>query len=581
MCASRITALGFAILTSAALAFSQEIPLRDWRQVDTVETPGRSARWEVAGQTVRVSGPLISPSAGDRFRSFFVAGDPGTEECTFRCAFTREAVYDEQGLAKAPFGIVFRWRDAENYYAFLFDGEDGLHLRRTTHGDTVDLASCPGYAPIDVETYLDAQLGTDRIRIRLNGRLILEATDNTLPTGRVGFFVDRGAAICFDRVALYPEASAPFLYVPLLMLKLPYVVWTEADRAIIMWETNRPVSTEVIYGERGDEDAHSVSVTADSCLQRVVLAGLARNTQYVYRVKAEGRNRGGGEFHTHVTPEESVTVGFISDTRTYPEHFKQFAAMLLARQPNFLIHLGGLINHPARLDEWDELFFKPGEALFGRAPVYVAPGNHDQSPNRRWLNAYLPYPGIGLERDSRGESVYYAFHYGNAAFAILDNYFSLAPGSPQYQWLQETLRSPAFQNALWRIVCCHEPPYGIERAQWKPGNTDMRDHVLPLCRKYGVQVLVAGHERTYKRTLVDGVILIVNGASAAGQDTRTRMGGPVAQFTDQLLGYASLQYGIMRFEGSRLEWTCYNSVNERIDRFRLEHGRITPVDALE
>jgi len=566
----------FAMGLLGTAAPAQEIPLRGWMQVDAGQDPCHNAHWQSARQSVRVE--TTAPAAGEPVcRSFYVADSPNATDFAFRCAFTREAVQEGQSLAQADFGIVLRWNDAANYYALYFDGEDRVLLQRTTGGVAAEIASCPGYAPIAAVTYLDAQLAGAHIRIRLNGRPLIDVTDTAFSAGRVGFFAGPGVSIRFDDIALHDGGSAPFLYVPLLILKLPYVLWTDDDEAVIMWETNRPVSAEVTYGEIGQEDTHSVAAPADGCLQKVVLTGLTPNRRYGYRVKAEGRNRGGGEFYTRAAPGEPFTVGFIGGTRAYPEHFKQFAAMLLARQPNFVVHLGDIVDRTTRLDQWDELFFKPGEALFGRVPAYLAPGEHDASPNRHWFNAFLPYPGAGNERDNSGLSGYYAYPYGNAAFAILDTGFPLGPASPQARWLEETLRSPVFQNALWRIVCCHEPPYGIDRAQWKPGNADVRTCVLPLCREYGVQLLVCGHEETYKRTIIDGVILIVNGAGIAEQDPETRRPGRVAQFADQLFGYASLQYSVMHIKGFGLEWTCYNSDNKRIDRFRLEQGRTQPV----
>ena len=566
-----------ALIAADLPAAAQDIPLRDWRQIDTGGPRDNRVVWRADARAVRVLGAPGSGEIGAGFRSFCVAGGVDLTEAAFRCSFTREALYDHEGLARAPFGVVFRWRDTDNYYALRFTGDDELRLERRLKGVATDLAAIPGYAPIGIETYIDIQLLGAQIRVRLNGRLIIAATDDALAGDHVGFFVDRGTRIRFERIALYPSATAPFLYVPLLMVKLPYVLHTGANEATVLWETNRPVSADITYGPPGNEEQFTVAASANGCLRQITLTGLAPDTQYVYRVKAEGRTRGGGEFHTQALSDEPFVVGFIGDTKTYPERFKDFAGMLLRRRPNFVVHLGDIVNRATRLDEWDEFYFKPGEALLGRVPTYVAAGNHDQHPDRHWFNTYLPYPGTGRERDDRGESAYYAFTYGNAAFAILDNYFPLTPDSAQYTWLEETLRSPEFQDALWRIVCCHEPPYGIGRGHWLPGNAAVRDHVLPLCRDYGVQLLVAGHEHTYKRALIDGVILVVNGGGGCGYGFNVAQRNRIAQFAAQLLGYATLQYSVMRVEGTRLEWTCYNSDNKRIDRFILDEGATWPV----
>lgn len=566
------------ILLSAAMpVLCQEVPLRDWQQIDQGEPAGGFVRWEAKNGSVSVHGAPGPSEVAPGFRSFFIAGEPDLSECTFRCAFTRSAKYDNHGLAQAPFGLAVRWQDTENHFLVQFTGEDELRLVRVLNGEESVLATVAEYAPIDVETFLDVQLLGEQIRVRLNGRLVIECSDAALPSGRVGFLANRGTSIRFERLTLYMTASAPFLYIPLLMTKLPYVLCTGPDEATILWETNRPVAAEVTYGEVGNEEHFSIATPANGCLQKATLTGLAPNTQYVYRVKAEARNRGGGEFHTQALPGSPFSVGFIGDTKSYPDRFKRFASMLLGRRPNLVIHLGDVVDCATRLDEWDEFFFKPAGALLGRVPTYVAPGNHDESPDRRWFNAYFPYSGVGAESSEKGQSSYYAFTYGNTAFAILDNYFPLTPGSTQYEWLKSTLRTVAFQSALWRVVGCHEPPYGVDRAQWKPGNAEMRDHVLPLCQEYGVQLLVTGHEHTYKRTRIGDVILIVNGGGGCGYGIESAQCNDVLQFATQLLGFATLQYSVMRSEGPRLEWTCYNSEDRPIDRFVLENGGTVPV----
>jgi hypothetical protein len=101
---------------------------------------------------------------------------------------------------------------------------------------------------------------------------------------------------------------------------------------------------------------------------------------------------------------------------------------------------------------------------------------------------------------------------------------AIAPGSPQYTWLQQELTKPEFQQAKYKIVMFHHPPHSlggnvvpaytdpvqiIERdAQGnptairyeypQPQNYLIRD-VVPLLEQAGVQLVFYGHSHLWNR----------------------------------------------------------------------------------
>ncbi|MFP4500069.1 MAG: metallophosphoesterase [Candidatus Hydrogenedentota bacterium] len=508
-------------------------------------------------------------------RSFLVAGPASEGDYTLRCVFRREPRFDTQGLMTTPYGFVLRFRDPENYYAVTLLPAGAIALVRMYGGEREILEQVRGYAPMYLDNYADLTVRKATITVRLNGRVVLQTQDRSHVAGRVGFFCDGPQAITYRDIQLFQTGSVPFAYVPLLMVKAPYVIWASEDKGVLMWETNRPAAATVTYQPVNGGRKASVAVPPQGCVQRVVLSHLAPATRYEYRVHMEERNPGGGEFRTDPGPEGAFTAGFIGDTHASPERFKEFNRLLAQHHPDFLINLGGVVDAAGHVDAWDAFFFRPGRRLFGRAPVYVAIGEQDQVPDRHWYNTFLPYPGSGMEVKDEAKSAYYALTYGNTAIVMVDNYFDFTPGSRQYEWLKSKLASKRFQQATWRIVCGHEPPFSVGRGRWQPGNPDVREHLLPLCAEYGVQLLVGGKEHTYKRGRVDDVIVLVNGGGSGYSAPRAY------QFGARLLGYSTLQYSIMRIKGDRLEWTCYSIRDEVIDRFVLENGETWPAGTAE
>ncbi len=97
-------------------------------------------------------------------------------------------------------------------------------------------------------------------------------------------------------------------------------------------------------------------------------------------------------------------------------------------------------------------------------------------------------------------------------------------GSPQYQWLEQELRSPEFQNAKYRIVMFHHPPHSLGgnivppytdpvqlvdrnlsgqiqsvRYEYPPENDYIIRDVIPLLEKHRVQLVLYGHTHIWNR----------------------------------------------------------------------------------
>jgi 3',5'-cyclic AMP phosphodiesterase CpdA len=90
----------------------------------------------------------------------------------------------------------------------------------------------------------------------------------------------------------------------------------------------------------------------------------------------------------------------------------------------------------------------------------------------------------------------------------------------QREFLERTL---AASTATWKIVAVHHPPYS---AGYQGSSTDVREAFSPLFERYGVQLVLSGHEHDYQRSEpIDGVVYIVSGGVA-----RTRRTGE-ADFT--------------------------------------------------
>jgi hypothetical protein len=84
----------------------------------------------------------------------------------------------------------------------------------------------------------------------------------------------------------------------------------------------------------------------------------------------------------------------------------------------------------------------------------------------------------------------------------------------QLAFLETTLRQA---TERWRIVAVHEPPYS---AGYQGSNLAVRDTFVPVFERYGVQLVLSGHEHDYQRSVpIDGVTYIVTGAAGQARGT--------------------------------------------------------------
>lgn len=102
---------------------------------------------------------------------------------------------------------------------------------------------------------------------------------------------------------------------------------------------------------------------------------------------------------------------------------------------------------------------------------------------------------------------WYARSLGPVLFIGLDS--NRPDDAGQRAWLEQTL---AGASEPWKIVALHHPPYS---AGWHGSSADVRDAFAPLFERYGVQLVLAGHDHDYQRsTTIRGVTYVVSGGAA-------------------------------------------------------------------
>jgi 3',5'-cyclic AMP phosphodiesterase CpdA len=186
-----------------------------------------------------------------------------------------------------------------------------------------------------------------------------------------------------------------------------------------------------------------------------------------------------------------------------------------------------------------EIPYKP--VLDRNVKFYAALGNHD-STNQRMYKLF----NMGGER-------FYTFRPkpGIRFFALDSNYMDRT----QLQWLEKELQS---SGSDWKIMYFHHPIYSSGGRHGS--DTALRDQLEPLFLKYGVDVVLAGHEHFYERLKPQkGIHYFISGG--AGKLRRGDVGGT---YTEKAFDQG-FHFMIFEIDGDQMHFQTITDQGKTVD----------------
>ena len=209
----------------------------------------------------------------------------------------------------------------------------------------------------------------------------------------------------------------------------------------------------------------------------------------------------------HPSPELDATVAALVRAST-------------VRRFDGLVLLGDNVypdGDPSRVEEAVLEPFRP--LLREGVPLLPVLGNHDvQASSGDDLVRLLGMPGR-----------WYSLQLPPLLFVGLDS--TRPHDGSQRAWLERTL---ACSNSAWTVVALHHPPYS---AGWHGSDRSVRRAFTPLFRRFGVDLVLAGHEHDYQRSRpVRGTTYVISGAAThlrpTGQASFTAAAHSTHHFVD-------------------------------------------------
>lgn len=285
----------------------------------------------------------------------------------------------------------------------------------------------------------------------------------------------------------------------------PFVQRVGRNAATIVWQTDKPAPSRVIYGPSSAVHLAFEDATL-SLRHEVQLTDLPPASPVWYQVQSATLPSPKGRFVTEPDLAETFRVVVFGDTRSNHDDHRSVVQSILPEMPQLVFHSGDLVGDGTVTSLWDK-FFEIEAPMIRDAPLYPVLGNHENEAQEFFDTFVLP-------DDSPAPEHYYSVRWSTLLALNLDLYgSSYGASSEQYAWLDKTLADSKLDpGILHRIVLLHAGPYDSGS---HGSNTTVRSTLVPLFKKHGVTMVFSGHDHDYERSTVDGIKYVVSGGGGA------------------------------------------------------------------
>jgi hypothetical protein len=182
------------------------------------------------------------------------------------------------------------------------------------------------------------------------------------------------------------------------------------------------------------------------------------------------------------------------------------------------------------------------QLLDNNVKFYATLGNHD-----------LPIQ-VNYQNFNMNGKEYYRFKKGNIAFYSLNsNYMD----KKQVQWLEDELSK---DTSDWKIAFFHHPPYSS--ASKHGSDKQLREVLEPIFIKYGMNVVLTGHDHVYERIKPQkGIYYFVSGAGGQLRSGDVKERSPLTEKSFD----RDMHFMLWEADGNELYFQAISRTGETVD----------------
>lgn len=303
----------------------------------------------------------------------------------------------------------------------------------------------------------------------------------------------------------------------------PYIQMLGENNVVIKWRTNTATSSRVIYGLSQASLINTVSETANTTEHEVEITGLAGDTKYYYSIgnATDLLSASAQQFFYTMPPvntsrEYNFWVVGDCGTANDDQRFVRNAFQNYIGNTRIygMIMLGDNAYTLGTDGEYQgALFNNMYEDIISNTPMWPTPGNHDYYSGADATTQTGPYYDIftlpklaqfgGVASNTEA---YYSYNIGNIHFISIDSFDSGRDSTNAMgNWIKQDLQN---NHQEWTVAYWHHAPYtkgnhdSDNPFPWLDGELpEMREQILPLLERGGVDLILCGHSHSYERSM--------------------------------------------------------------------------------
>jgi hypothetical protein len=361
----------------------------------------------------------------------------------------------------------------------------------------------------------------------------------------IGTRLARALALAVLAAGAVPAAAA--------ITRGPYLQAITTTSAIVVVRSDTACPALVRYGKGAlDREASSASATTHA----VKLTGLEAATEYQYAVEVCGTSAGETNRLRTASGPATRSVHFVAsgDFASGSDAQAAVGRAIEAVAPELFVAVGDVAYDDGTEAEFNTRLFGIWASLLGDVPMFPIIGNHEYNTaaGAPYFSAfYLP------TNNPKGTEKYYSFDWGPVHFVGLDTNcagtLETADCSVALQkaWLEADL---AATTQPWKIAFMHHPTW----SSGEHGSSNLARSFTPIFEKYGVDLVLTGHDHNYERSRpMKGTAAVAPGTPGAITYVVAGNGGAT----------------LRAFPGAQPAWTAYrNNTDHGFLDVRIEEG---------